>query len=154
MTMRAHLICTFAALTLAGPAAAQDIVKVPAGKAGVSLPEDIFALPAGQWFVAKQVSQGTEPCTPEACEAGFNSGDFVVSVEHAGQHVQVIAGFRGCQGVAFQEMETGMKPGSGTRGEVSYLLKKVVKAAEKSCKLKAPAVPKLDVAALFPKGAT
>ena len=118
------------------------------------MPEDIFGLPAGQWYVAKQVSQGNEPCTPDACEAGFNSGDLVVSVEHAGQYTQVIAGFRGCQSVAFQELETGKSPGKSRRGELSSLMKKVVKAAEKSCKLKAPTVPKLDVAALFPKAAT
>jgi hypothetical protein len=151
--MRVPVVSALAVIALAGPVAAQEIVEVPASKANVALPEDIFGLPPGQWYVARQVSQGSEPCTPEACEAGFNSGDLVISVEHAKNHVMVIAGFRGCKGVAFQEIETGMKPGSGTRSEVSSLLKKVVKAAEKSCKVKAPSVPKLDVAALFPKGA-
>ena len=151
--MRTPIIVS-ALLLSAGAAKAQEIVEVPTSKAGVALPEDIFGLPPGQWYVAKQVSQGNEPCTPEACEAGFNSGDLVVSVEHAKNHVMVIAGFRTCQNTAFQEIETGMNPGSGTRGEVSSLLKKVVKAAEKSCKVKAPSVPKLDIAALFPKGAT
>ena len=142
-----------AALVLAAGATAhgQEVVEVPASKANVALPEDMFALPPGQWFVAKQVSQGNEPCTPEACEAGFNSGDLVVSVEHAKDFVRVVAGFRGCPGVAFQEVETGMKPGSGRRGEVSALIKAVVKGAEKSCKMKAPKVPKLDVSSLFPK---
>jgi hypothetical protein len=142
-----------AAISLfAGAAAlqAQEIVEVPASKAGVVLPEDIFSLPAGQWFVAKQVSQGSEPCTPEACEAGFNSGDLVVSVEHAKDYVRVVAGFRGCPGVAFQEVETGMRPGRYKRSQVSDLIKEVVRGAAKSCKLKAPTVPKLDVASLFP----
>ena len=150
--MRISLMIAIAAL--ATPLQAQEIVEVPASKAGVALPEDIFGLPPGQWYVSKQVSQGSEPCTPDACEAGFNSGDLVVSVEHAGQYTQVIAGFRGCQSVAFQELETGKSPGSSRRGELSSLMKKVVKAAEKSCKVKAPSVPKLDVAALFPKAAT
>ena len=129
---------------------AQEIVEIPASEAGVVLPEDIFRLPPGQWFVAKQVSQGSTPCTPEACEAGFNSGDLVVSVEHAKDNVRIIAGFRGCSGVAFQEVATGVDPGRYERGEVSSLLKKVIKGAEKSCKLKAPTVPKLDVRSLFP----
>ena len=148
--MRTHLIAG-ALIFAAGAAWAQEIVEVPASKAGVVLPEDIFGLPPGQWYVAKQVTQGSEPCTPEACEAGFHSGDLVVSVEHAGKFVQVIAGFRGCQSVAFNEVETGTSPGGSRRGEVSTLIKKAVKAAEKSCKLKAPDVPKLDIAALFPK---
>ena len=150
--MRIPLILAIA--TVAAPLQAQEIVEVPASKAGVVLPEDIFGLPAGQWYVARQVTQGNQPCTPDACEAGFNSGDLVVSVEHAGQYTQVIAGFRGCASVAFQELETGTNPGRSRRGELSRLMKKVVKAAEQSCKVKAPEVPKLDVAALFPKAAT
>jgi hypothetical protein len=136
------------------PVSAQEIVKVPASEAKVSLPEDIFVLPAGQWYIARQVSQGNEACTADACEAGFNSGDLAISVERAKDYVRVIAGFRGCQAVAYQEVQTGLTPGSSRRGEVSHLLKKVVKAAEKSCKLKAPKVPKLDVASLFPAKAT
>ena len=150
--MRKIVAAWVAALVAATALHAQEIVEVPASKAGVALPEDIFALPSGQWFVAKQVSQGAAPCTPEACEAGFNSGDLVVSVEHAQEYARVIAGFRGCAGVAFQEVETGMRPSRSRRGQVSDLIKDVVKAAEKSCKLKAPDVPKLDVGSLFPKG--
>ena len=146
--MRVLTLCA-ASIIAAAPAAAQEIVKVKASEAGVSLPEDIFGLPPGQWYVARQVSQGNEPCTAEACEAGFNSGDLVISVEHAKDYVRVIAGFRGCQTVAFQEVQTGMNPGKSRRGEVSRLLKKVVKAAEKSCNVKAPSVPKLDIASLF-----
>lgn len=149
--MRIIIIAGMATLAAAAALPAQEIVDVPASKSGVVLPEDIFGLPAGQWFVAKQVSQGSDACTPEACEAGFNAGNLVVSVEHANQFVRVIAGFRGCERVAFQEVETGARPGRYERGQVSGLIKDVVKAAEKSCTLKAPSVPKLDVTALFPK---
>jgi len=152
--MRNPLIIAVAALSAAVPVQAQEIVEVPASKSGVAMPEDIFSLPPGQWYVSKLISQGSEPCTPEACEAGFNSGELAVSVEHAKDHVQVIAGFRGCQGVAFQEVETGTRPGKYSRGKVTQLIKDVVKGAEKSCKMKAPEVPPLDVASLFPKGAT
>ena len=147
-------IVALAALSAAAAAQGQEIVEVPASKSGVTLPEDIFGLPPGQWYMAKQVTQGNEPCTPDACEAGFNSGDLVVSVEHAGKFVQVIAGFRSCASVAFQELETGQNPGKSRRAELSRLMGKVVKAAEQSCKVSAPMVPKLDVAALFPKAGT
>jgi hypothetical protein len=142
------------ALIAAGVVNAQEIVQVPASQAQVSLPEDMFSLPPGQWFVSRLISQGNQPCAPDACEAGFHSGDLAISVEHAKDYVRVIAGFRGCKGVAFQEVQTGAKPGSYGRSEVSHLLKKVVKAAEKSCNAKAPTVPKLDVASLFPKAGT
>jgi len=148
--MRIQIFAAAALSLIATPIAAQEIVKVKASEANVALPEDVFNLPPGQWYVARQVTQGNEPCTAEACEAGFNSGELVVSVEHANDYVRVIAGFRGCQAVAFQEVQTGLTPGASSRGEVSHLLKKVVKAAEKSCTLKAPKMPKLDVASLFP----
>jgi hypothetical protein len=148
--MRTRILSAAALSLIATPIAAQDIVKVKASEANVARPDDIFGLPAGQWYVAKAVTQGTEPCTAEACEAGFNSGDLVISVEHANEYTRVIAGFRGCEAVAFQEAQTGIKPSSSQRGEVSHLLKKVVKAAEKSCNVKAPSVPKLDVKSLYP----
>jgi len=147
--MRKLLILAALSL-LAAPCVGQEIVKVPASQAGVSLPDDIFVLPPGQWYVARQVSQGNVPCTADACEAGFNSGDLAISIERAKDYVRVIAGFRGCQAVAFQEVQTGLTPGPSRRGEVSHLLKKVIKAAEKSCKVNGPKVPKLDVASLFP----
>ena len=144
------LLAVAAFAMIAGPTAAQEIVKVKASEANVARPDDIFSLPPGQWYVAKAVTQGTEACTAEACEAGFNSGDLVVSVEHANEWTRVIAGFRGCEAVAYQEAQTGIKPSSSQRGDVSHLLKKVVKAAEKSCNVKAPSVPKLDVKSLYP----
>jgi hypothetical protein len=148
--MRALVAGAIAVLVAGAELHAQEMVEVPSADAGVVLPEDIFGLPPGRWFVARQVSQGSEPCTAEACEAGFNSGDLVLSVEHAKDDVRVIAGFRGCQRVAFQEVETGMRPASYARRKVSDMIKLVVKAAEKSCNLKAPSVPKLDVSSLFP----
>jgi hypothetical protein len=154
MTMRTAIVCTLAALALAAPATAQEIVKVPASKAGVSRPDDLFNLPPGQWFVAKQLWQGgRDPCDADACEAGFNSGDLVVSVEHAKGFVQVVAGFRNCESVGFSEVEVGSKAGSYDRSRVSDLIKKVVKGLEKTCGTKAPSVPKLDVASMFPKKA-
>jgi hypothetical protein len=149
--MHTFLLATAVVLAFGTSAHAQEIVQVPVSESGVVLPEDLFALPPGQWFIARQVSQGNAPCTPEACEAGFTSGDLAVSVEHAKDHVRVIAGFRSCQGVAFQEIETGVRPGKYRRSQVSDLIKDVVKGAEKSCKLKAPSVPKLDVGSMFPK---
>ena len=152
--MRVAIISTLAVLVLAGPAMAQEIVKVPESKANISRPDDLFNLPPGQWFIAKQLWQGgRDPCDSDACEAGFNSGDFVVSVEHAKGFVQVVAGFRNCQSVGFSEAEIGDKADSYDRSHVSDLIKKVVKGLEKTCGQKAPSVPKLDVASIFPKKA-
>ena len=40
---------------------------------------------------------GSGVCTSDQCEAGFTSGDLVVSVEHAKDFVRIIAGFKGCE---------------------------------------------------------
>ena len=44
---------------------------------------------------------------PRPARPGSNSGDLVISVEHAKEYTRVIAGFRNCQAVAFQEAQTG-----------------------------------------------
>jgi len=126
---------------------------VKASEANVARPDDIFGLPAGQWYVAKAVTQGTEPCTAEACEAGFNSGDLVISVEHANDFVRIIAGFKGCEKTAYSELEVGSKPGKPTFSRVAKQVNQVVKGLGKTCKMTAPALPKLEVAQLFPKAA-
>ena len=150
--MRYAVICALVALSTA--ASAQEIVKVPEAKANVSRPDDLFNLPPGQWFVAKQLwGGGREPCDATGCEAGFNSGDLVVSVEHSKGFVQVISGFRNCQSVGFSEIEVGDKVDSYDRSRVSDLIKKVVKGLEKTCSMKASSVPKLDVSSMFPKKA-
>jgi hypothetical protein len=129
---------------------AQEIVEVPASKANVGRPDDLFNLPPGQWQVAKSLS-GSEPCVSDQCEAGFTSGDLVVSVEHAKDFVRVIAGFKGCERTAYSEVEVGSKPGKPTFGRVSKQVDRVLKGLGKQCGKTVPAVPKLEAAQLFPK---
>ena len=136
------------------PADAQEIVKVPHSQARtVSRPDDLFSLAPGQWHFAKAHWEGSEPCTPTQCEAGFTSDGLVISVEHAGEHVRIIAGLRGCESVGFSEVEVGTKPGKPTFGRVRKQVERVVKGVAKTCKLAAPNVPELDAAQLFPKQA-
>jgi hypothetical protein len=139
---------------LAAPSLAQDVVKIPASEAPtVSRPDDLFALPPGQWHYAKQLWSGNEPCDEKHCEAGFTSGDLVISVERSEKFARLIAGFRNCEAVAFSEMEPGNKPGKYTRKKVAKQVNNVVKGLAKSCNATAPAVADLDVAVLFQKKA-
>ena len=139
---------------LAAPSLAQEVVKIPATEAPtVSRPDDLFALPPGQWHYAKQLWSGSEPCDGKHCEAGFTSGDLVISVERSEKYARLIAGFRNCEAVAFSEMEPGNKPGKYTRKKVAKQVNNVVKGLAKSCNATAPAVADLDVAVLFPKKA-
>ena len=130
--------------------AAQEIVKVPQSKAQVARPDDLFALTPGQWHFAKHLWEGPAPCTPTECEGGYTSGDLVVSVEHSGEFVRIIAGLRGCEAVGFSEVEVGTKPGKPTFGRVRKQVERVVKGAAKTCNSAAPSVPALEAAQLFP----
>jgi len=133
------------------PVAAQHIEEIAASKApNVYRPDDLFQLPPGQWHYAKHLWQGSDPCTEEQCEAGYHSGDLVVSVEHTKGWVRVMAGFRNCAPVAFSEIETSKAPGRYSRGKVERQLKQVVKGAAKTCKVTAPGVANLAVASMFP----
>jgi hypothetical protein len=150
--MRVRLTSAFALIMLATPGAlAQKIVKVPAKEANVSRPDDVFALAPGHWHVAKQPTLGSETCLSDQCEAAFTSGDLVISVEHAKDFVRIIAGFRNCEGAAFSEVEVGSAAGKTAFRQVSKQLDRVVKGLGKTCKMTPPAVPKLEVARLFPK---
>jgi hypothetical protein len=148
-----RLVAALALLLSSGAIEAQEIVEIPASKANVARPDDLFSLPPGQWYSAKSLAHGVEQCMSDQCEAGFTSGDLVVSVEHAKEFVRIIAGFRGCERTAFSELEVGSKPGKPTFGRVAKQVQQVVKGAAKSCSVAAPEVPKLDVARLFPKPA-
>ena len=149
--MRVLLSYAFALVSIATAIQAQEIVKVPASEANVARPDDLFALPPGQWHLARQLSVGSEPCVSDQCEAGFTSGELVISAEHAKDFVRIIAGFRSCESTAFSEVEVGSKPGRPSFGRVSKQINRVLKGLAKTCKVTAPTVPKLEVAQLFPK---
>jgi len=148
--MRLDLLA-FMTLFGVSAAAAQEIVKVPQSDVrAVARPDDLFPLSAGQWHLAKHLREGQVPCTPEQCEAGFTSGDAVVSVEHSGEFVRIIAGFRGCEAVGSSEVEVGKKPGKPTFGRIRGQTKRVVKGIAKTCKLPVPDFPALESSQLFP----
>lgn len=149
--MRIGLLVGTAFLLVSMEARAQEIVKVPARDAPtVSRPDDLFGLPPGQWHFAKQLWEGQEACTAERCEAGFTSGDLVVSVEHSGAFARIIAGYRTCESIGFSEVEVGKKPGKRSFRLVTKQIERVMKGLSKTCKVAAPAVPELDTSRLFP----
>ncbi|HET6941838.1 MAG TPA: hypothetical protein VFH89_06725 [Sphingomicrobium sp.] len=147
------LIPAFALVFASAAVQAQEIVEVPASKSNVARPDDLFNLPPGQWQMAKSLSGGSEPCVSDQCEAGFTSGDLVVSVEHSKEFVRIIAGLKGCERTAYSEVEVGSKPGKPTFGRVSKQVDRVLKGLGKQCSKPVPEVPKLEVAQLFPKAA-
>jgi hypothetical protein len=148
--MRLTLILPVLSL-LTAPAIGQEIVKVNAKDAPtVTRPDDLFALPPGQWHFARQLWSGNEPCDAQHCEAGYTSGDLVISVERSEKFVRLIAGFRNCEAVGFSEMEPGNKPGKYSRKKVAKQVAHVVKGVAKTCNVVAPAVADLDPVLLFP----
>jgi len=149
--MRLRYFVFLSAALIATPVIAQHIEEIAASKAPtIYRPDDLFQLPPGQWHYAKHLWQGSEPCVLDQCEAGFTSGDLVVSVEHSKGWVRVMAGFRNCAPVAFSEIETSKSPDRYLRSHVEAQVKRVVKGAAKTCKATAPAVANLSVASMFP----
>jgi hypothetical protein len=149
--MRTRLIPLLALALASTGAQAQEIVEVPASRANISRPDDLFALPPGQWHMARSIALGSEPCAPDQCEAGFTSGELVISVEHSKEFVRIIAGFKGCERTAYSETEVGSKPGRPSFERLSRQVDQVVKGLAKTCNMPAPSTPKLEVSQLFPK---
>jgi hypothetical protein len=140
-----------AALGISAGVCAQEIVKVPATQApSVSRPDDLFRLPPGEWHFARLLWEGSEPCSEESCEAGFTTGDLVVSVERSKQYARIIAGLRGCEATAYSEMDIGKKPSKSKSKKLAKQVQTVVKGLGKSCKLTVPAVAPLDALRLYP----
>ena len=149
--MRFRHFLLFSASLISAPLFAQHIEEIAASKAPtVYRPDDLFQLPPGQWHYAQHLWQGPEPCVLDQCEAGFTSGDLVLSVEHSKGWVRVMAGFRNCAPVAFSEIETSNSPDRYLRSHVEAQVKRVVKGAAKTCKVTAPPVANLSVASMFP----
>jgi hypothetical protein len=151
MTMRIQTLTLLFVSTISAPLLAQHIEKIDASKAPtVYRPDDLFELAPNQWHYANHLWQGSDPCTDEQCEAGYTSGDLVLSVEHSKGWVRIMAGFRNCAPVAFSEIETSKSPGRYSRAKVEKQMARVVKGAAKSCNVTAPAVANIDVASMFP----
>ncbi|TMJ15735.1 MAG: hypothetical protein E6G94_06185 [Alphaproteobacteria bacterium] len=133
------------------PLASQRVEKVKAGSSEAQkLPEDLFGLPPGAWAFAEHLWQGEAPCTADACEAGYTSGELAISVERAKTWVRILAGFRGCASVAWSDFEIGKKASGGDSKEVRRRIKKAVGTSAKYCKAEAPAVAELDAKRLYP----
>ena len=140
---------TFAAV--ATPAFAQRIVEVPAADVDVIKPEDLYALPPGQWHLARQLWRGNEPCTATQCEAGYTAGDLVVSAEHEGPSVTITAAWRGCGSTAYSTLDIGDNASKGERKKIAKQVQRVVKGLGKTCKAEMPEVAPLTGDWLFPE---
>lgn len=139
------------ALVVPPPLAAQRVEKVPAGSAdALQLPDDLFTLPPGIWAFARHLWEGNEPCTADGCEAGYTSGDLVVSVERAKENVRILAGFRNCGSRAWNYHEIGGKASGRDTKAIGKAIRRAVRASAKSCKVEAPAVAELDTRSLYP----
>jgi len=131
-------------------AGAQQVEEVRPASDTPALPEDLFRLPPGSWVFARQLWEGDDACTADECEAGYTSGDLVVSVERNKKYLRIITGFRNCGSVAWNEYEIGKKASSGESKTVGKRIKKAVETSAKYCNATAPTVAALDAKQLFP----
>jgi hypothetical protein len=136
-------------LAMTQPSAAQ-VEEVRPNRDAPGLPEDLYRLTPGSWAFARQLWQGDEPCTATECEAGYTSGDLAVSVERNKTSLRIVAGFRGCANVAWNEYEVGKKASKYDTKTIGKRIKKTVGTSAKYCKLTAPALARLDAGLLYP----
>jgi len=107
-------------------------------------------LSPGTWAFARQLWKGDDPCTTEECEAGYTSGDLAVSVERRKTYLRIVAGFRGCESVAWNEYEVGDKASKRDTRTIGKRLKKTIGTSAKYCKVPAPPIATLDARQLYP----
>lgn len=140
------------ALAFAAPSEvlAQRIVEVPASDVDVAKPEDLYALPPGEWHLARQLWRGNEPCTATQCEAGYTAGDLVVSAERDSGAVTITAAWRGCSSTAYSQLDIGDEASKGERKKIARQVQRVVKGLGKTCKAEMPEVSPLAGDWLFP----
>lgn len=133
------------------PVVARNVEEVRSGSAETpALPEDLFQRTPGIWAFAKQLWKGDEACTADICEAGYTVGDLVVSVERYQTSVRIVAGFRGCASVAWNDYEIGDEASSRDSKTIGKRIKKTVGTSAEYCKREAPTVGPLDASLLFP----
>lgn len=130
--------------------AAQQVEEVRSNPDAPGLPEDLFRLPPGTWAFAKQLWKGDEPCTADACEAGYTSGDLAVSVERHKTSLRIVAGFRGCGNVAWNEYEVGKRASKYDTKTIGKRLKQTIGTSAQYCKVAAPPLAELDARRLYP----
>jgi hypothetical protein len=59
-------------------------------------PDYLFQLPERQWAVGQTLVGDRSRCEPGACEAGYHSGDLVLSVRRTDSELRALAAVRGC----------------------------------------------------------
>jgi len=148
--MRLFLIAAMLAAVAPASLLAQRIVEVPASEVDIAKPEDLYSRAPDQWHLARQLWQGGEPCTATQCEAGYTSGNLVVSAERNGADVTITAAWRGCGATAYSLIDVGDEASKGERKKIARQVQRVVKGLGKSCKAEMPVVAPLTGDWLFP----
>jgi hypothetical protein len=145
-------VALLATVATPGAAFAQRIVEVPASEVDVAKPEDLYSRAPDRWHLARELWQGDDPCTETQCEAGYTSGDLVVSAERNGPSVTITAAWRGCSATAYSQLDIGDTASKGERKKIAKQVQRVVKGLGKSCKVETmPVVAPLTGDWLFPE---
>jgi hypothetical protein len=103
-----------------------------------SRPDYLFALPEREWVFAKLLWQGRESCTAELCEAGYHSGDMVVSLIRVRDAANVVAGVRDCSTVSYNyvrpDQVAGLSP-EQRHARLSDIVRNIAAFIHRNCNL-------------------
>ncbi|HEY6816831.1 MAG TPA: hypothetical protein VI168_14940 [Croceibacterium sp.] len=142
-------------MATAVPAGAQRIVEVPSSEVDIAKPEDLYGRAPDRWHLARELWQGDDPCTETQCEAGYTTGNLVISAERNGPSVTITAAWRGCSATAYSTLDLGDNVSKGEKKKIAKQVQRVVKGLGKTCQVETmPVVAPLTGDWLFPEPAT
>ena len=131
-----------AALALAAlPALAETVPAVP---------DYLFRAPEQQWVTGASLGDPGGACEPQHCEAGYRSGDLVLSVRREPGAIRAVAGVRGCAAVSWHLIQPSSLAGLSPADQYGVIARAAQSAARLARSRCSPGVSDLiDTGSLY-----
>jgi hypothetical protein len=92
-------------------------------------PDYLYQLPERQWAIGGTLAGQRTDCGADACEAGYRSGDLVLSVRRNPSQIQAVAGVRGCNAVGTRVVPTAALQGKSPWDQYTLISRAALLAA-------------------------
>lgn len=132
-------------------AAALALAALPALSETVpAVPDYLFRAPEQQWVMGASLGQPGAACQPEQCEAGYRSGDLVLSVTRTPGVIRAVAGVRGCAAVSWHLIQPSSLAGLSPADQYGVIARAAQSAARLARSRCSPGVSDLiDTGSLY-----
>lgn len=135
----------------AGLAAVAALIALPALAETVpTIPDYLFRAPEQQWVTGASLGQPGDACEPQHCEAGYRSGDLVLSVTRGPAAIRAVAGVRGCAAVSWHLIQPSSLVGLSPSDQYRVIARAATSAARLARSRCSPGVSDLiDTGSLY-----